>query len=38
MRYLMLLLASLLAGGAVTLFIFATNIIRAVLRGFGSES
>lgn len=31
MRWLMLLLASFLAGGAVTLFIFATNIIRAAL-------
>ena len=31
MRFVMLLLGSLLAGGAVTLFIFATNIIRGVL-------
>jgi hypothetical protein len=33
MRWMMLFLASLIAGGAVTLFIWATNIIRAVLAG-----
>jgi hypothetical protein len=33
----MLLAASLLAGGAVTLFIFATNVIRSILVSFGKS-
>lgn len=31
MRVVMLILGSLLAGAAVTLFIFATNVIRTAL-------
>lgn len=34
----MLLAASLLAGGAVTLFIFATNVIRSILLAFFGKS
>jgi len=37
MRFLMLLLGSLLAGAGVTLFIFATNIIRGVLSSWGES-
>jgi hypothetical protein len=33
MRVAMLLLGTVLAGGAVTLFIFATNVIRSALAG-----
>lgn len=33
----MLIAASALAGGAVTLFIFATNIIRGVLSSWGQS-
>lgn len=32
---MILIAASLLAGGSVTLFIFATNIIRGVLAAWG---